>query len=372
MLTSQTAIEFSTPFIEKNGSPPKSTLFLKMRLFLGKATPVQLQFLVWGFVFLLNFFTYLPADGFGQAIAYTTMNTFFYAVIIYGNISLAFPKLYQKGRTAAYIIAVFLGLCIVAFVRAWLVLKVNNTYFMKTPEPFQWREVSYFGGATAFVFLMSFVFRIAIDYFRLKRQAEQMLEQKSVAELNLLKSQVQPHFLFNTLNNIYYEAFREAPRTALLIGRLSDIMRYFVDESPKEKVTLATEIKFLENYIALEEIRIRHGVKVTFDQEYQGNPVIPPMLLMTFVENIFKHGIDRSARGNSFCISLRQEHLPTGDYLVFTTTNTLPAETTPVTHAGFGLINLEKRLILLYGNRFELRTAHTGTSFNAFLKIPII
>ena len=122
-----------------------------------------------------------------------------------------------------------------------------------------------------------------------------MLEQKSLAELNLLKSQVQPHFLFNTLNNIYYEAFREAPRTALLIGRLSDIMRYFVDESPKEKVTLATEIKFLENYIALEEIRIRHGVKVTFEQRYEGNPVIPPMLLMTFVENIFKHGIDRSA-----------------------------------------------------------------------------
>ncbi len=90
--------------------------------------------------------------------------------------------------------------------------------------------------------MMSFVFRIAIEYFRVKRQAEQMLEQKkSLAELNLLKSQVQPHFLFNTLNNIYYEAFREAPRTALLIGRLSDIMRYFVDESPKEKVTLATE-----------------------------------------------------------------------------------------------------------------------------------
>jgi LytS/YehU family sensor histidine kinase len=145
-------------------------------------------------------------------------------------------------------------------------------------------------------------------------------------------------------------------------------MRYFVDESPKEKVNLVTEIKFLENYIALEEIRIRHGVKVTFEQQYEGSPVIPPMLLMTFVENIFKHGIDRSATGNAFTIALRQE----GDYLTFTTCNGLPAETPPVSHAGFGLINLEKRLILLYGNRFELRTTQTGNSYQAFLKIPLV
>ena len=67
----------------------------------------------------------------------------------------------------------------------------------------------------------------------------------------------------------------------LLIGRRSDIMRYFVDESPRENVSLATEIKFLENYIALEEIRIRHGVTVNFDRQYEGEPQIPPMLLMT-------------------------------------------------------------------------------------------
>jgi hypothetical protein len=339
-----------------------------MRLNLRKATPVQLQFLIWGFVLLLTFFTYLPADGLGLATAYALMNTFAYALIIYGNISFLFPRLYLKGKTTAYIIIALLSVCLIAIGRARLTTYVYNRYFTKTPEPFNWKEVLYFIGASLFIYMMSFVFRIAIDYFRIKRQAEQMLEQKSLAELNLLKSQVQPHFLFNTLNNIYYEAFREAPRTALLIGRLSDIMRYFVDESPKEKVTLATEIKFLENYIALEEIRIRHGVKVTFDQQYEGNPVIPPMLFMTFVENIFKHGIDRSAPGNAFTISLRQE----GNYLTFTTCNGLPAETPPFTHAGFGLINLEKRLILLYGNRFELRTTQTGTSYQAFLKIPLV
>ena len=345
----------------------KSSLFLRMRLNLRKATPVQLQFLIWAFVLLLTFFTDLP-DGPGFAAAYAVINTIAYAVIIYGNISFLFPRLYLKGKTIAYVMIAPLAVFIFAVGRAWLTLSVHNYFFPKMQEPFNRQEILYFTGASLFIFMMSFVFRIAIDYFRIKRQAEQMLEQKSLAELNLLKSQVQPHFLFNTLNNIYYEAFREAPRTALLIGRLSDIMRYFVDESPKEKVALATEIKFLENYIALEEIRIRHGVSVTFEQQYEGNPVIPPMLLMTFVENIFKHGIDRSAEGNAFTISLQQE----GNYLTFTTCNGLPAGDPPISHAGFGLINLEKRLILLYGNRFELRTTQTGTSYEAFLKIPIV
>ncbi len=339
-----------------------------MRLNLRQATPLQLQFLIWTFVFLLTFFTYLPENGAGLAISYALINTSFYALIIYGNISFVFPRVYLKGNTVAYAIVAFFALCLIGVARARITTYVHNQFYPQMAEPFNWPEIFYFTMASLFIFMMSFVFRIAIDYFRVKRQAEQMLEQKSVAELNLLKSQVQPHFLFNTLNNIYYEAFREAPRTASLIGRLSDIMRYFVDESPKEKVALAAEIKFLENYIALEEIRIRHGVKVTFDQQFEGNPVIPPMLLMTFVENIFKHGIDRSAQGNAFTIVLKQE----GNDLTFTTCNGIPAESPQVGHAGSGLINLEKRLILLYGNRFELRTARTDAGFTAFLKIPLV
>src|SRR5580658_5601907 len=366
-LTEITQLKIHLQSLKSPVPPEKTSLFLKMRLNSRKATPVQLQFVIWAFVLLLTFFTDLP-DGPGFAAAYAIINTLAYAVIIYGNISFLFPRLYLRGKTIAYIIIAPLAVFIFAVGRAWVTLSVHNYFFPKMQEQFNWQEILYFTGASMFIYMMSFVFRIAIDYFRIKRQAEQMLEQKSLAELNLLKSQVQPHFLFNTLNNIYYEAFREAPRTALLIGRLSDIMRYFVDESPKEKVTLATEIKFLENYIALEEIRIRHGVKVTFEQQYEGNPVIPPMLLMTFVENIFKHGIDRSAPGNAFTIALRQE----GNFLTFTTCNGLPAGDPPISHAGFGLINLEKRLILLYGNRFELRTTQIGTSYQAFLKIPLV
>ena len=339
-----------------------------MRLFSRKATPRQLELLVWGLVFIFTFLSFLPVDGFGLSAVYTVLNTFFYAVIIYGNISFLFPRLYQRGQIILYILVVIVMLSAIGFTRAHLAYWVYNQFFAKTPEPFMTNEIFYYGGSGVVIYLLSFVYRIALAYFGLKRQAEQMLEQKSLAELNLLKSQVQPHFLFNTLNNIYYEAFREAPHTALLIGRLSDIMRYFVDESPKEYVSLQTEVKFLENYIALEEIRIRHGVKVSFYQQFEGSPSIPPMLLITFVENIFKHGIDRSAAGNAFGLSLVQQD----GFLLFSTENPLPADGPKTSSQGFGLKNLEKRLILLYGDRFELRTTRTASVYQASLKIPLI
>jgi sensor histidine kinase YesM len=338
-----------------------------MRLFTRKATPRQLEILVWTFVFLINFLSILPMDGAGQSAVYTVMNAFFYAVIIYGNILFLFPKLYQRGRIALYVLSAAAALTAIGIIRAVLANWVQHRFFAMQPEPLNLERYLYFILAGLAIYLLSFVFRIALAYFGLKRQADQMREQKSQAELNLLKSQVQPHFLFNTLNNIYYEAFREAPRTALLIGRLSDIMRYFVDESPKEKVALATEVKFLENYIALEEIRIRHGVKVTFYREFDGSPVLPPMLLMTFVENIFKHGIDRSAVGNRFSLSLVLQD----GWLTFSAENDLPADAPPPSAQGFGLKNLEKRLILLYGNRFELRTTRAAGAYEAFLKIPL-
>ena len=339
-----------------------------MRMSFKKASPRQLEIMVWCFVFLITFLSYLPMDGLAQSVIWSALNIAFYAIIIYGNIGLLYPKLYEKGHILLYILASAALLVAVGVTRTFLSITIYNRYFATTPEVLSlWR---YFYNSIGFVaiFVLSFVFRIAMAYFRLKRQAEQMLEQKSQAELNLLKSQVQPHFLFNTLNNIYYEAYRESPRTALLIGRLSDIMRYFVDESPREKVSLATEIKFLENYIALEEIRIRHGVTVSFNKQYDGEPLLPPMLLMTFVENLFKHGIDRGAAGNAIDLSLIQQD----GHLLFNTMNALPANAPAAAKPGFGLQNLEKRLTLLYGDRFVLTTTRTETHFKAFLKIPLV
>jgi sensor histidine kinase YesM len=327
----------------------------------------RLQWLVWLAVVFIIFFAILPVDGFAHAIIYTPITVFFYLAVIYGNINFLFPRLWERNRKIAYVITVAVLLIGAGLARGYLIIKLYYHFYPKDAEPLTFAVMLNFIVAGFLIYMLSFVFRIAIAYFALKQQSEKILVQKSQAELNLLKSQVQPHFLFNTLNNIYYEAYLEAPRTAGLIERLSDIMRYFVDESPKDEVSLGTEIQFLENYIALEKIRIRHDIDLKFFQDCSRELRIPPMLLMTFVENIFKHGIDKSSSGNKVELSLVVQD----GYLMFQTKNKIPDLPGNAGHNGFGIQNLKKRLEFLYGSNFELNIIEKDGCFTAFLKVPL-
>ena len=338
-----------------------------MKFLSAGATPKQLQWLIWIAVLLIIFFSYLPEDGLYQAGTWSVFIVVFNAIIIYGNIKFLFPRFYETGRKTTYVILAIIFVVSVGLTRGFLMTFLYNKYFAVKPEVITKGTIFNFMIAGFLTYLLSFIFRIAIAYFTLKQQSEKILAQKSQAELNLLKSQVQPHFLFNTLNNIYYEAYREAPRTAKLIERLSDIMRYFVDESPKEEVSLSTEVQFLENYIALEKIRIRHEIELNFIKDCNADLRIPPMLLMTFVENIFKHGIDKSSSHNKIDISLVQKD----GYLLFETRNQVQEKPGASEHRGFGIENLRKRLTLLYGSNFELSINNPGNYFNAFLKVPV-
>lgn len=327
---------------------------------------VKLQWLVWVAVFLIIFFSLMPEEGLPHAVIFTSINMSFYLLVIYGNIILLFPRYYEKGQKVKYFFISITLLVGLSMARGYLAMWMWNTYFAPKPEPITVSTLINFVMAGFLTYLLSFIFRIAIAYFELKQQSEKMLVQKSQAELNLLKSQVQPHFLFNTLNNIYYEAYREAPRTAKLIERLSDIMRYFVDESPKDEVSVKTEIQFLENYIALEKIRIRHEIELNFIQNCNTALRIPPMLLMTFVENIFKHGIDKSSSENKIELSLVEEN----GFLLFQTKNRI-LDPGLKGNDGFGINNLHKRLSFLYGEKFELKIDKSDCFFTAFLKVPL-
>jgi len=329
---------------------------------------VQLQILIWIAVLLLIFFSLLPMDGFLKSVLYTLVNTTSYAVIIYGNILILYPLFYQKKKFVWYGLLVMIFLVITGVLRGYATVVLYRHFLLIKAVPVSFLTLLNYVPGGILIYILSLVFRISIAYFTLKQQTEEIMLQKSQAELNLLKSQVQPHFLFNTLNNIYYKVYKVDPRSAGLIERLSDIMRYFVDESPKDLVPVTTEVQFIENYMELEKIRIRHGATINFEKAYNPELRIPPMLLMTFVENIFKHGIDRSAPDNQIHLSLVQKD----GTLVFETGNALQDIPAGPAKEGFGLKNLEKRLTLLYGTRFELHTARTGSLFHASLKIPLV
>lgn len=332
-----------------------------------KPTLVQLQYLVWAAILLIGFFSMLSADGIGRSASSALINSCFYALIIYGNIEFLYPRFFQRKKYLWYGIGSVSLVLVAGLGKGYTSLFLHNQLFATSPKILDTAtHVSFFlSGVT--IFVLSFIFRLAIAYFSVKQQSEEALLQRSQFELKLLKAQVQPHFLFNTLNNMYYEAYMEAPRTALLIERLSDIMRYFVDQNIQDTVLLATEVQFLDNYIALETIRVQPEPEITFIKQFDTGIQLPPMLLMTFVENMFKHGIDKISGCNKINISLTQE----GRYLLFKTVNSLNQHAGKGKPNGSGLSNLRQRLSILYNNDFEMETMHDGQHFTAFLKIPV-
>jgi sensor histidine kinase YesM len=329
---------------------------------------VQLQILIWVAVLLLIFFSLLPMDGFLKSVIYTIVNATSYAIIIYGNILILYPVFYQERRFVWYGLLVALFLIATGILRGYASIVLYQHFLLIKTAPVNLLMLLGYVPGGVLIYVLSLVFRIAIAYFTLKQQTEEILLQKSQAELNLLKSQVQPHFLFNTLNNIYYKVYKVDPPSAGLIERLSDIMRYFVDESPKDVVPVATEVAFIENYMALEKIRIRHGATINFEKAYNPELRIPPMLLMTFVENIFKHGIDKSRKQNQITISLIQKD----GYLLFKTSNRKIASVVTNQTNGFGIANLTQRLKMLYGSKFELNIDKEGELYTASLNIPLL
>jgi hypothetical protein len=234
--------------------------------------------------------------------------------------SVAFPAVISKG---AYYLSIYSGNYIIAFNRATkgvLSMFIYNAFFaMGHPTEMKPRPIISFYNCRSFNFMLSFIFRIALAYFTLKQQSEEIIAQKTQAELNLLKIAGAAAFPVQYAQQYLLRSLPGSAPHSILNRTLSDIMRYFVDESPKQEVSLATEIQFLENYIALENIRIRYEIDITFTK-IAILLSLPPMLLITFVENIFKHGIDKSSSHNKIDISLVQQN----GRLIFTTTNTVP------------------------------------------------
>jgi hypothetical protein len=294
-----------------------------------------------------------------------TIATVFYFIAVYGNASWLIPQFYKKGKRVPYFL---LSACLVTVL---LLLRMQAEYVVLLPMHlnfYSW-SLSHF----SFVFITNFLafsfgalLRVSIDYLSLLKQQEEMKTRQMATELNLLKSQVQPHFLFNTLNNIYYLAYTKNERTPEVISKLSEIMRYFVDEAPKEKVPLSTEIQFLRNYIELEQIRMLHPVQPAISVKADKSLLIPPMLLVPLVENIFKHGIDKTIEQNEVCIELKL----TNGHLQFTTRNTINKHETKQ-QSGVGLANLAKRLDILYADQYELNSSSENNIFTVILKFPV-
>jgi LytS/YehU family sensor histidine kinase len=150
-----------------------------------------------------------------------------------------------------------------------------------------------------------------------------------------------------------------------MIAKLSELMRFFIEEAPKEKINIGNEVAFMKNYIELEQIRMVHPVRINWQVEAAMlDKQLPPMLLMPFVENVFKHGVDKLKRDNEVTILLQNK----AHKLIYIVTNSLCDEVD--SKIGSGLSNLKKRLDLLYAGDYLLETTKQNGCYIAKLMLP--
>ena len=211
---------------------------------------------------------------------------------------------------------------------------------------------------------------IAIQYYQKQQQIAALNEQKKSAELTVLKNQLNPHFLFNTLNNLYSLAIKKSDKTPEVIGKLSDMLDYMLYRCNDKFVPLNKEIKLIENYLALEKIRYGKRVAINFNTAVKEEVNIAPLLLLTFIENAFKHGVRPQLQQATIDIDLTSK----AQEIAFCIKNSVPAKSpnNGEEKAAIGLKNVKTQLALLYPDAHELQIEASENSYAVQLNIQTL
>ncbi len=212
-------------------------------------------------------------------------------------------------------------------------------------------------------------FKLMFDQINLQKKMAELAKDKAEAELNFLKSQINPHFLFNSLNSVYFLIDKNNPDARQALHKFSDMLRYQLYEANGEKIPIEKEIGYLQDYVHLQQLRKDENYKVQFNcsQEVK-NFSIEPLLLIPFVENAFKH-ISHNTKGDNF---VNLDMTRSNGYFEFVAENSCEkGGYTTEQHGGIGMNNVKRRLELLYPGTHQLTIDDNGDTFKINLKLKI-
>lgn len=273
----------------------------------------------------------------------------------------------QKGILAyalSFIFVVLIGYPIAAQIAWW----ITSFHYFGMPPIID--QGSFDGVFFIFPFiemLVSIPFILAIQWFRQTSEIATLEKAKSDAELSLLKQQINPHFFFNTLNNLYALSLKKDEATPEVILQLSELMRYVIYKGKEKTVKLCEEIKYIQDYCELQQIRLHKKLDFRFTQNIDNDTLsVPPLLFIILIENAFKHGIEPAENTCYLYINLESNE----NSLTFTCENSYEEESDKP--KGIGLDNLRKRLILRYPNQHNLQVIDDGQIYKTVLKVNFV
>jgi len=286
---------------------------------------------------------------------------------------LLLPKLLYPRKYVVFISLFLLGAFGAILLQRFILYEVSYPYFLGREAESPFWQINWFYSFTN-IYLVVFAvsgFKLLQRNFKEEKNLQELNEKRVEAELKFLKAQVHPHFLFNTLNNLYALTLDKSPKSSEVVLKLSELLNYMLYECNEPTILVSKEIKLIENYLSLETIRYQDSLSLDFKVTGEiAAKKIAPMLLLPFVENAFKHGVSRLNKGAKVMVNLHIQE----DELHFQVSNSKPAES-QVDPAGYtegiGLKNVKRRLELIYPNRHEMLFQPTDREFVVFLKLKL-
>ncbi|CAN5866579.1 histidine kinase [soil metagenome] len=304
------------------------------------------------FLYRISYFQREGEFGWSSILFLAAIQMFFTLVIAYANYFYLLPRFLESKNLGRYLLEFFLPFALLMFLRVHAERFFIDGFSGQLAHLYTTRFVVQVVVGTFFIVVFVAMIRFAVDWFEFETKKKEVENEKLASELNFLKAQIKPHFLFNTLNNLYFLAYSQSPNTTEVIEKLSQMMRYMIYESNHALVPLTKEIEYMQNYISLERLRLNNEIPICF--EVKGNPdqvMIVPLILITFLENAFKHGV--SANNPAAWVKIKIQTTDGG--CVYTVENSkLPPSAEPAEKSGIGLQNVRRRLDLIYPGRYRL------------------
>ena len=276
----------------------------------------------------------------------------FIAANYYFNSRFTIPRLLYRGRWLAFALLLSAGVLVTALLRVPLALALNRHLFhLAGPRPGA-MEIALNSLLNIFVWTVCLVaVKLAADKIRLRRYLEATEKEQAKNELALLKAQLNPHFLFNSINSIYGHIDKTNPEARSMLLGFSEMLRYQLYECNTERVAIDKEINYIRNYVALQQARKEESLVVCVDiREAVKGCSIAPLLFISFIENAFKYVSNSDDRENRVEVLLDKQE----DDLIFHMFNTKDTGLRRPSHKGIGLANVKRRLELLYPGRHQL------------------
>lgn len=297
------------------------------------------------------------------------INVFFYAALVYFNLLYLVPNYLTKKRFLTYCGLLIMATLIIT------PLKVLVLYFKFSGLP-QIQDdlltnMNWYFLINFFIAGTSTIIKIVTDWARHLREKQELQTQTMQSELRFLKSQINPHFLFNTLNNLYALTLKKSDKAPDIVIKLSEMMRYMLYECNEKEVLLSKEINYIKNYLDLE--RLRQGKNVNIHFEVIGEPgdyKVAPLMFTPFLENSFKHGLSHNISQGYVDMKLNISQ----DQVSFYIENSKPDTPMPKSDrrsGGIGLVNIHRRLNLLYPDSYDLKIEDRPQSYAVQMNLDL-